>query len=128
MFSICVIRARMEMISVPGKRSRPVPILLTDDMSKAMAVLSRKRAEVEIPEQNVFFFAIPKTMTHMAYYSVLQKIATSAGLRQPHLLTSTRMRKHVATMAQVFTSFCDKFEMPLLLALIFYSKFIYTCK
>jgi len=92
----------MEMISVPGKRTRPVPILLTDDISKAMAVLARKRTEVEVPKENVYFFAIPKTMTHIGYYSILQKIATSAGLRQPHLLTTTRMRKHVATMAQVF--------------------------
>ena len=92
------------MISVPGKRTRPVPILLTDDLSKAMALLARKRSEVEVPKENVYFFAIPKTMTHIGYYSVLQKIAISAGLRQPRLLTTTRMRKHVATMAQVFSA------------------------
>lgn len=126
--SVCIVYSRMEMISVPGKRARPVPILLTDDMSKAMAVLARKRTEVEVPKENVYFFAIPKTMAHIGYYSILQKIATAAGLRQPRLLTTTRMRKHVATMAQVFTAFCAKFEKTICLALVLlWGKFFCAC-
>jgi len=89
------------MIEVIGKRSRIVPILLTVDMESAMVSLMETRSQAGVPEYNEFFFAIPTTVTHLQFFTVLRRVATNAGLKRPDLVTSTRMRKRVATMAQV---------------------------
>jgi len=51
---------------------------------------------------NKFLFALPKTkISHLSFYRTLRRVAHEAGLKKPHLLTTTRLRKHLATMAQV---------------------------
>jgi len=93
---------RLTMIEVIGKRSRIVPILLTGDMESAMETLIKTRVQAGVPDNNEFFFAIPTTVTHLQFFTVLRRVATTAGLKRPDLVTSTRMRKRVATMAQVY--------------------------
>src|SRR6218665_4006899 len=65
MFSICVIRARMEMISVPGKRSRPAPILLTDDYVKGNGSPFTKTSRSRNSRAECLFLCYPKD--HDAY-------------------------------------------------------------
>jgi site-specific recombinase XerC len=89
------------MVEVIGKRSRIVPILLTSDMESSLEALLKTREQAGITENNVFVFAIPGTNTHLQFFNVLRKVACSAGLQRPDLVTSTRMRKRLATMAQV---------------------------
>jgi hypothetical protein len=50
---------------------------------------------------NKYFFAIPGTSTHLHFHHVLQSVARAARMQRPELLTTTRLRRHVATMAQV---------------------------
>jgi hypothetical protein len=88
------------MVQIIGKRNRPVPILLTAEMLTCMDLLSEMRMSCGVVD-NIFFFAIPGTNTHLHFFPVLQKIAKAAHMKRPDLLTTTRMRKHVATMAQV---------------------------
>jgi hypothetical protein len=92
----------MKMIQIIGKRNRPVPILLTTEMLTCMDLLCEKRKSCGVVD-NTFFFAIPGTSTHLHFFPVLQKIAKAARMKRPDLLTTTRLRKHVATMAQVIT-------------------------
>jgi len=90
----------MKMVQVFGKRSRAVPILFTDDMLKAVDSLMMCRDEI-VPADNKFVFANPGTCGCLDFYKTLQKVAEDSGTKKPKLLTATRLRKHVATMAQV---------------------------
>jgi hypothetical protein len=89
----------MKMIEIIGKRIRPVPILLSSDMLKAMDVLNTTRKACDVASE--YFFAIPGAGTKFHFYPVLQRVARAAKMSRPELLTTTRMRKHHATMAQV---------------------------
>ena len=93
---------RLTVLEVIGKRNRPVPILLTEDMTKAANTLLEAREMCGVNPSNVFLFALPKTKnSRLNFYGTLRRVAHKAGLKKPYLLTTTRMRKHLATMAQV---------------------------
>lgn len=90
----------MKVIQIFGKRQRAVPILLNKEMLISMEVLQANREKCNITSD--FFFAIPGLANrHLHYYQVLQNVAKAAHMARPELLTTTRMRKHHATMAQV---------------------------
>ena len=92
----------LTVVNVVGKRSRPVPILLTPDMSKALQVLcdTDKRAQNGVRLENKFIFALPHSSGYLNVYTTLHRVAVIAGLKKPKLITTTRMRKHLATVAQ----------------------------
>ena len=95
---------RLMVVEVIGKRNRPVPILLTEDVTKAMNELRdpQIREKCGIDVANQFLFALPNTKRgHLSFYKTLRSVARRAKLKKPHLLTTTRIRKHLATMAQV---------------------------
>jgi len=91
----------MKVVQIVGKRNRPVPILLTEDMVAAMDVLLNARSSCGILPRNKFFFALARSLGHLRFFNVLKSVATRAKLQRPDLLTTTRMRKYLATMAQV---------------------------
>ena len=93
---------RLTVITVTGKRDRPVPVLLTTDMSNALQVLIECRSQCGIVDGNSFLFTLPRSgKGHLNFYGTLRRVAHKAKLQKPHLLTTTRLRKHLATMAQV---------------------------
>jgi len=57
-------------------------------------------------DDNDFFFALPGSKGHLRFFDVMRRVAERAGLKRPDLLTCTRMRKHLATMAQVVIVSC----------------------
>ena len=94
---------RLMVIEVIGKRNRAVPILLTEDMTEAISALRESRETCGVLYANKFLFALPQTTSsHLGFYGTLRRVAHKAGLKKPHLLTTTRLRKHLATMAQVY--------------------------
>lgn len=98
---------RLTVVNVTGKRDRPVPILLTRDMNNALTALCESRSRCGIVEGNMFVFALPQSRKgHLNFFGTLRRVAARAKLVKPHLLTTTRLRKHLATMAQVFLLFC----------------------
>lgn len=86
---------------VVGKRDRPVPILLTADVVDCIETLHKTRLACGVPVNNKYVFALIGSTGHLRFFNVLKNIATQAGMKKPYLLTTTRMRKHAATMAQV---------------------------
>lgn len=90
----------MKVLHVVAKRARPVPVLLKHDMTATMDVLVDRRSVCGVVG-NEYFFAVPFTKAHLNFYTVLQNVAKAADLEHPELLTTTRMRKHVGSMAQV---------------------------
>ncbi len=55
-----------------------------------------------MPETNPYLFPrCTTTNSHLRGSDVMRRFAAECGASKPHLLTSTRLRKHVATTAQV---------------------------
>nr|CAI5863638.1 unnamed protein product [Callosobruchus analis] len=76
-----------------GKRGRGVPVLISRDA----------RPEF-INKKNLFLFANPNSESQpIVGYKVVQKHARMCGAKNPHALTSTRLRKHLATLTQLFS-------------------------
>lgn len=88
-------------IEIRGKRGRKVPILLTPDMLTSMELLVKTRRNCEVPDENVFMFGRPQALSHFRGSDVIRKIAQSCGAKHPEALSSTKLRKHMATMSKV---------------------------
>lgn len=87
---------------IRGKRGRGVPVLLTSQMKKSLDLILNIRKSVNVFEQNENIFAIPFTAVGMYRGSdCLKKFSVACGSSNPDLLTSTKLRKHVATMSQL---------------------------
>jgi len=93
--------SRLDMVQLPGKRGRRVPMLFTEDMRSAMDILVASRDVVGIPNSNPYFFAIQSTEGYLGAWHVMNDIAKAAGCAQPQLITSTKLRKYISTVAQI---------------------------
>lgn len=98
-----VLLRKFRRVVVKGKRGRGVPILFSTDVQAHIDVLLRYRQKL-VSERNVYLFANPNTPTEpICGYKVLQKYANACGARNPKAITSTKLRKHLATLTQLFS-------------------------
>lgn len=83
-------------IDIQGKRSRMVLVLLIPVMEANIVLLLKIRAEVEISNYKPFVFANINSSTNSCLRGsdVLRKFSAAPGTKNPHLLTSTKLRKH----------------------------------
>ncbi len=88
-------------IEIRGKRGRKVPILLTPDMVTSMELLVKTRRNCDVLDENVFMFGRPQALSHFRGSDVIRQIAQSCGAKHPATLSSTKLRKHMATMSKV---------------------------
>ncbi|XP_034541514.1 uncharacterized protein LOC117814322 [Notolabrus celidotus] len=88
-------------IEIKGKRRRKVPILLTSDMMASMDLLVKTRQNWDVPDENPFLFGRPQALSHFRGSDVIRHIAQSCGASHPEALSSTKLRKHMATMSNV---------------------------
>ncbi|XP_028274353.1 uncharacterized protein LOC114449059 isoform X3 [Parambassis ranga] len=88
-------------IIIRGKRGRPVPILLTPKMLQALELLVEQREASGVLKDNGYMFARPEAMTHFRGSDCLRGFAQMCGAKCPKSLTSTRLRKHAATLSTV---------------------------
>jgi hypothetical protein len=93
---------RIDLIQVPGKRNRKVPILVTPDVSVAMELLVKQRSKCGVPKNNKYFFATDSPNGFFNTWLVLHNHSVAAKVDKPRLITSCRLRKYVATLAQVW--------------------------
>ena len=91
---------RLDMVQTQGKQNKRVPIILTPDMIASIDNLVKHREEVGIKTQNRYLFATAAE-GHLDSWQVLQNVAKAAGCKQPNLISSTRLRKYIATVCQV---------------------------
>ena len=91
------------MVELRGKRGNRVPIILTPEAKEAVDTLMDKRETVGISKLNPYVFAKPASTTHIRFCETLRKITTNEkiSLKHPELITSTRLRKYIATVSQV---------------------------
>jgi hypothetical protein len=93
------------MVQIVGKRSRLVPILIMPAIKRSMDVLLRLRQQHNLMRDNKFFFASDSLNGCLDHCKVLRTLSVSAGLRNPELIRSTRLRKYMATVSQVCLAF-----------------------
>ncbi|KAM9386080.1 uncharacterized protein KZ484_007640 [Pholidichthys leucotaenia] len=88
-------------IVIRGKHGRPVPILLTPKMLSALELLVKQREACGVPKDNCYMFARPEAMTHYRGSDCIRGFAKECGAQCPKALTSSRLRKHAATLSTV---------------------------
>ena len=94
---------RLALIKVRGKRGRHVPILLTPEAVQAMDLLVQDRKNIGfIKQENHYFFA-NKGSKYFRGCDVLHEIIARVELKNPSAITSTNLRKYVATVTQIIS-------------------------
>ncbi|XP_023805402.1 uncharacterized protein LOC111946283 isoform X2 [Oryzias latipes] len=88
-------------IEIRGKRNRKVPILLTPEMLTSMETLVSLRRTCGVPDENPYFFARPEADTHLRGSDAIREVAQACGAKHPETLSSTKLRKQVATLSTV---------------------------
>ncbi|XP_029685193.1 uncharacterized protein [Takifugu rubripes] len=88
-------------VEIRGKRGRMVPVLLKPSMVMAMELLVEMRELCHVPSDNVFMFGRPEASSAYRGGECLKKFTQLCGAQHPEALTSTKLRKHIATMSQV---------------------------
>ena len=90
-------------IEISGKRGKTVPILLTSEVENWISTLLEFRVAAGVTDTNSYLFARSSLSTegHIRGCDVMRVWSQDAGARQPELLRSTRLRKHVATVSQI---------------------------
>ncbi|CAJ1081564.1 uncharacterized protein LOC121640143 isoform X3 [Xyrichtys novacula] len=89
-------------ISIIGKRGRKVPVLLTPLMRESLDVLIDRRKECGVLSENGFLFALPHSVHHLRGSDCIRQFVNECGnIKNPRALTSTKLRKHIATLSTV---------------------------
>jgi hypothetical protein len=95
------------MVQTQGKQNKVVATLLTHDMIAAMDLLVKHRKQCGLKDSNPYIFAT-QGEGHLPTWQVIQTMATAAGCKHPELITSSRLRKYIATVCQVFSILLHK--------------------
>ena len=64
---VCI---RFDVMKIVGKQNRQVPLLIKKEWIPAMQLLVDRRDECQVLEENEFFFATPKKLTHLNAWQV----------------------------------------------------------
>ncbi|XP_060522382.1 uncharacterized protein LOC132699597 [Cylas formicarius] len=88
-------------IVIRGKREMGVPILISKDVQEHLNIVLRCRSKI-LKMSNIYLFANPKSSKPIVGYKALRKHASPCGAKNPDALTCTRLRKHLATLTQLF--------------------------
>lgn len=81
-------------------------MLIMPLVRKAMDMLCDIRQQQNLSPGNKYLFASDSSNGHLQQFKVLKRVALEAKLDQPHLVRSTKLRKYLATMAQVSGKKC----------------------
>lgn len=86
-------------IAIVGKRGRKVPVLLTPLMRESLEVLTNKREECAILKENSYLSALPKSLNYIRGSDCIRQYVSECNdIKNPKALTSTKLRKHIATI------------------------------
>ncbi|XP_060083174.1 uncharacterized protein LOC132562449 [Ylistrum balloti] len=92
-----------ERVEIRGKKGRTVPVLLTPCLIKNIDCLMKYREESGVSKENPYLFPRSsfESLNPIRSADCLRRFAQDARLEKPENLTSTQLRKHVATISQV---------------------------
>lgn len=90
------------MVETQGKQNRRCPVLLTKAMTVALDCLMKHREGCGISSSNPYVFASPTSASnHIDPWTSMNKLAKEAGCEQLYLISSSRLRKYLATVCQI---------------------------
>ncbi|XP_063074174.1 uncharacterized protein LOC134464758 [Engraulis encrasicolus] len=92
---------RLNRVELEGKRGRKVAIILTPSMLAALSQLVGQRRDCGVKDDNPYLFAVPHCDSCYRGHDCFKMFAHMCGAGNPDLLTSTNLRKHIATMSQI---------------------------
>ena len=93
---------RLKVVYVSGKRHRKVPILFTEETTAAVCLLLATRSKANVSDRNEFVFARQfESNNHIDGWQAVRAVVMKANLKKPELITSTRIRKELATTLQL---------------------------
>ncbi|KAH3885609.1 hypothetical protein DPMN_009604 [Dreissena polymorpha] len=94
---------RLSRVEIRRKKAKTVAVLLTPDMQRCNDVLLMHRDDAEVNPNNIFVFARAngECLNSIRMSDTLRKFRSTLNLSAGEGLTSTRLRKHVATVSQV---------------------------
>lgn len=75
---------------------------MTPDVTSSMEILVRNREEAGIQSETQFLLAISGSLPHLREHDCLRIACAQAGLQNLSIITSTNLRKYVATFIQLF--------------------------
>uniref|UniRef100_A0A8W8KYW0 Uncharacterized protein n=1 Tax=Magallana gigas TaxID=29159 RepID=A0A8W8KYW0_MAGGI len=84
-------------LDVKEKRGNKVPILLTDKTKSIIDLLMKTRKSVEIIPENLYMFAVPKSVHYIRCSASIRKYSYECGAEYPDKITSTILRKQYCT-------------------------------
>ncbi|ESO91856.1 hypothetical protein LOTGIDRAFT_163215 [Lottia gigantea] len=91
-------------VEIRGKRGRRVPILFTNAQKSRIDLLIQTRGKCDIDKKNIYVFArCGQSTTPLRSSDILRKFAKECGAKNPEHLTSTSLRKHIATVSQILS-------------------------
>jgi hypothetical protein len=95
--------ATFSRIEIRGKKGRTVPVLLTSEIESNIDLLLQHREMAGIHPENLYLFPRSNFNSKEPIRStdVLRKYAKEANLCKAENITSTKLRKHIATVSQV---------------------------
>ncbi|XP_072400855.1 uncharacterized protein [Diabrotica undecimpunctata] len=93
---------KFKRVVIRGKRGRGVPVLFSPEVQNHIDVMLKHRSNF-ISDDNPYLFGRPGYQTPICGYKTLSKIVSRSGVKNPRAITSTRLRKHLATITQVFS-------------------------
>jgi len=120
----------MDMVISAGKSRKNVDayILLPPDARHAVDLLIQTRSAVGVPDTNPYVFARLSTNTPLSGNAELQEVVRECpGVKCPERITSTLLRRYIATVSQVCNFFAPAYN-TLSCATAFISFVLYiTC-
>lgn len=104
--------SKVKRVVTGGKGSRPVPILFPKRLENYVDLILKVRDHTDIvPKTNPYVFALPNSKDRwISGYHVVRKLAVESKIDNPGLMTSTRFRKHLATVMQLLNYEKDEME------------------
>ena len=92
----------LKRVEIRGKKGRRVAILLTEQMVANINTMIKMRESIEMDRPDDYLFARPgNNLCPYRGHIVLSELAKEAGCQRPDLITSTKLRKHLAAMSVV---------------------------
>lgn len=90
-------------IVIRGKHGRGVPVFFTPYLQKHLQYLLQLKETVDfIDKENPYLFPSTFSLSNCVRASdVIRKFGVESGAKHPENITSTRLRKHVATVTQL---------------------------
>ncbi|XP_053726500.1 uncharacterized protein LOC128762333 [Synchiropus splendidus] len=88
----------LDRVEIRGRCGRMVPVLLKPSYLASLELLVQVRSTCGIPNENPFLFARPTALSAYNGSACIQKFVKDCGADNPEALSSTKIRKHFATL------------------------------